>query len=81
MDASPALLPLVTGLAFPEAPRWHQGALWFSDFHLQRVMCASADGKVVTVVEPDDQPSGPGWLPDGRLLVVGMKKRQLLRLG
>lgn len=26
--ASPLLQPLVAGLAFPEAPRWHQGALW-----------------------------------------------------
>jgi sugar lactone lactonase YvrE len=80
MDASPALQPFITGLAFPEAPRWHQGALWFSDFYLQQVQCASATGKVITVAELDDQPSGLGWLPDGRLLVVGMKKRQLLRL-
>jgi sugar lactone lactonase YvrE len=80
MDASPALQPFVTGLAFPEAPRWRDGALWFSDFYLQRVQRATPDGKVVTVAELDDQPSGLGWLPDGRLLVVGMKKRQLLRL-
>ena len=28
----------------------------------------------------DDQPSGLGWLPDGRLLVVSMLDRKLLRL-
>ena len=33
-----------------------------------------------TIVELDDRPSGLGWSPQGRLLVVGMKKRQLLRL-
>jgi sugar lactone lactonase YvrE len=34
-----------------------------------------------TVVEvPDDEPSGLGWLPDGRLLVVGMKRRLVYRL-
>lgn len=75
-----ALLPFVSGLAFPEAPRWHAQALWFSDFYDQRVARAAADGTVETVVALDDQPSGLGWLPDGRLLVVGMKKRQLLRL-
>jgi sugar lactone lactonase YvrE len=24
---------LVDGLAFPECPRWHDDALWFSDQH------------------------------------------------
>jgi len=76
----PLLQPFVAGLAFPEAPRWHAGELWFSDFYLQRVCRASPAGCVRTVVELDDQPSGLGWLPDGRLLVVAMKKRQLLRL-
>jgi sugar lactone lactonase YvrE len=75
-----ALQPFLAGLAFPEAPRWHAGALWFSDFYLQRVQRASAAGAVETIAELEDQPSGLGWLPDGRLLVVGMKKRQLLRL-
>lgn len=76
----PELRPFLSGLAFPESPRWHAGALWFSDFYRQRVQRADADGAVETVAELDDQPSGLGWLPDGRLLVVGMTKRQLLRL-
>ena len=34
-----------------------------------------------TVVEiPDDEPSGLGWLADGRLLVVGMMRRVVDRL-
>ncbi|MEJ8839742.1 SMP-30/gluconolactonase/LRE family protein [Ramlibacter sp. AN1133] len=78
--SEPALQAFATGLAFPEAPRWHAGALWFSDFYLQRVCRATADGDVRTVVELDDQPSGLGWLPDGRLLVVAMHRRQVLRL-
>ena len=75
-----ALSPFVAGLAFPEAPRWRDGALWFSDFYDQRVARAAPDGSVETLATLDDQPSGLGWLPDGALLVVGMKKRQLLRL-
>jgi sugar lactone lactonase YvrE len=31
-------------------------------------------------LELDDQPSGLGWLPDGRLLVVAMKERAVKRL-
>ena len=79
MDPAPVLQPFLDQLAFPEAPRWHAGALWFSDFYLQRVQRATPDGRVETVLALDDQPSGLGWLPDGRLLVVGMNKRQLLR--
>ena len=76
-----ALRPFVSGLAFPEAPRWHGGALWFSDFYLHRVLRATPDGQVEAVAElPDDQPSGLGWLPGGQLLVVGMKKRRVLRI-
>ncbi len=30
-------------------------------------------------VEIEDQPSGLGWLPDGRLLFVAMKSQKLLR--
>src|SRR5690606_14217044 len=39
------------------------------------------DGKHDTVVEiAHDEPSGLGWLPDGRLLVVAMETQRLLRL-
>jgi sugar lactone lactonase YvrE len=74
------LEPLVTGLAFPEAPRWHDGALWFSDFYDHRVGRVGADGRVETVAEVPGQPSGLGWLPDGRLLIVSMNDRRLMRL-
>ena len=71
---------LLDGLAFPESPRWRNGELWFSDMTAQKVMRFSLDGKVSTVVEVPGQPSGLGWLPDGRLLVVSMEDRRLLRL-
>lgn len=70
---------VVEGLAFPEAPRWHDGKLWFSDFYTRKVHCVDADGKLSTVAEVPGQPSGLGWLPDGRLLVVSMHDRRLLR--
>lgn len=71
---------LLDGLAFPEGPRWHEGRLWFSDMHADVVMTVDLDGRSERVVEVPEQPSGLGWLPDGRLLVVSMKDRRLLRL-
>jgi sugar lactone lactonase YvrE len=37
-------------------------------------------GNATTVVTVPNQPSGLGWLPDGRLLVVSMIDRRLMRL-
>lgn len=71
---------LLEGLAFPEGPRWHDGRLWFSDMHADRVKRVGLDGKSEDVVEVPGRPSGLGWLPDGRLLVVSMADRRLLRL-
>ncbi len=71
---------LLDGLAFGEGPRWHDGKLWFSDVHAHEVMTVDVEGNAETVVEVPGQPSGLGWLPDGRLLVVSMTDRRLLRL-
>ncbi len=71
---------LLDGLVFGEGPRWHDGKLWFSDMHAHRVMTVNLDGKTETIAEVPGQPSGLGWLPDGRLLVVSMTDRRLLRL-
>ncbi len=78
MPASP-FTPLVGGFSFLEAPRWHDGRLWLSDFYTHRVIAVDTGGHVETVAEVPQQPSGLGWLPDGRLLVVSMRDRRLLR--
>jgi len=72
--------PFIEGLYFGEGPRWHDGRLWISDFYAHAVKAVSLDGKVETIVEVPGQPSGLGWLPDGRLLVVSMIDRRVLRL-
>jgi len=72
---------LLDGLVFGEGPRWHHGALWFSDMHAHRVVRMTMDGASDTVVRvEEDIPSGLGWLPDGRLLIVAMESGRLLRL-
>jgi sugar lactone lactonase YvrE len=70
---------LATGLYFGEGPRWHDGRLWFSDFNDHAVKTLDRDGKVETEFEVPNQPSGLGWLPDGRMLIVSMLDRKLLR--
>ena len=70
---------LLEGLTFPEGPRWHDGRLWFSDFYAHEVVAVDLDGRRETMAEVPGQPSGLGWTPDGRLLVVSMTDRRLLR--
>lgn len=77
--SSRATRVLAEGLYFGEAPRWREGRLWFSDFYAHAVKSVSLAGDVRTEVEIDDQPSGLGWMPDGSMLIVSMKKRQVLR--
>ncbi len=66
-----------TGLAFGEAPRWHEGRLWFSDFYRHGIFSLGDDGerREHTV---DTQPSGLGWRDDGTLLVVSMTDCKVL---
>ncbi|MES9826140.1 MAG: gluconokinase, GntK/IdnK-type [Candidatus Thiodiazotropha endolucinida] len=76
----PATQLLLDGLMFPEAPRWRDGWLWFTDQHAGRIVRVAPQGKAETVATLDDLPGGLGWLPDGRLLVVSMTKRRVLVL-
>jgi sugar lactone lactonase YvrE len=65
-----------------ECPRWHDGALWVSDMRGAQVLRFSPDGARSLVVTLDgDGPGGLGWLPDGRLLVVGMERRVVYVVG
>jgi sugar lactone lactonase YvrE len=72
--------PILDGLCFGEGPRWHEGKLWFSDMHAPNVMTVDLDGRSEVIVEVPGHPSGLGWTPDGRLLIVSMEDRRLLRL-
>jgi sugar lactone lactonase YvrE len=73
-------ITVASGFAFLEAPRWHDDRIWFSDFYTHRVLSAREDGSDLrTEAAVAQQPSGLGWLPDGRLLVVSMLDRKVLR--
>jgi len=68
------------GFAFTECPRWHGGQFYFSDVQGNRVCRLSATGRVETLLELADNPSGLGFLPGGDLLVVSVHDEKLLRV-
>ena len=70
---------LIDGLTFTEAPRWHEGRLYFSDFFTHQVLAVDTKGQLEKIVKTPYQPSGLGWLPDGSLLIVSMNDQKLLR--
>jgi sugar lactone lactonase YvrE len=75
----PQLQTLLTGLAFGESPRWHDGRLWFSDFGAQEVVAVDLEGNKEVIARISGTPMGLGFLPDGRLLIVSMRDGLLLR--
>jgi len=75
----PEFKTLVSGLSFTECPRWRNGRLYVSDFYTHRVLAMAMDGTTETVAQVPHQPSGLGFLPDGRMLIVSMRDRKVLR--
>jgi sugar lactone lactonase YvrE len=74
------LTTVLSERAYLECPRWHNGRLWVVDFYTYEVLSLAEDGSDVRVeASVPQQPSGLGWLPDGRLLVVSMRDATILR--
>ena len=42
------VVEVVDGLYFGEAPRWHEGRLWFSDFYEHAVLSEGVEGDLRT---------------------------------
>jgi len=63
---------ILSGLAYVESPRWHDGRLWFAHWGTDEVVAVGLDGKSEVVAHG---PGGLGWsidwLADGRLLTTG----------
>ena len=75
----PEFTTLISGLSFTECPRWRDGRLYVSDFYTHRVLAVAMDGTAETLAHVPQQPSGLGFLPDGRVLIVSMRDRKILR--
>jgi len=70
---------LMSGLAFPESPRWHDGRLWVSDWGAGEVIAIDADGRSEVVARLPSFPMCVDHLPDGQLIIVSSTDRRLLR--
>jgi len=70
---------LLTGGSYFEAPRWHDGRWWVSDFYRRHVLSVTPEGATEIVMEVPGQPAGLGWMPDGALCVVSMRDHKVLR--
>jgi sugar lactone lactonase YvrE len=73
--------PLLTGLVFPESPRWHGDRLWLADWGAQEIIAVDLEGNSEVVDHVASFPFSIDWLPDGRLLVISAADRRLLRAG
>jgi sugar lactone lactonase YvrE len=70
---------LLTGRGLVEAPRWHDGRLYFSDWTAGEVLAVDAGGHTEVVARVASLPLCSAWLPDGRLLIVSSADGLLLR--
>jgi sugar lactone lactonase YvrE len=70
---------LMSGLAFPESPRWHDDRLWLSDWGAHEVIAVDLEGRSEVVVRVPSFPMCIDWLPAGRLLIVSASEGLLLR--
>jgi sugar lactone lactonase YvrE len=65
---------LLSGLAFVESARWHEGRLWFAHWGTGEIVAVDLDGNAeVTGHGPGHLGWSIDWLPDGRLLVTGQE--------
>lgn len=79
MNSMPEPQTLMTGLVMGESPRWHDGRLWLSDMGANEVVAVDLTGNHELVASVPAMPTGTGWLPDGRMLIVSAGDGRLLR--
>ena len=72
---------IVSGLGFAEAPRWHDGRIWYVDFFSSAVERCTLDVHRERVATVDGMPGGLGFLPDGTPLVVAQREFRIYRIG
>lgn len=71
---------VVRGLTFPEAPRWHEGALWYIEIPGHRLRRLTVEGIDDVVAEFIDRPASVDFLPSGAAIVAMGDTLQLARL-
>ncbi|KAJ8540757.1 hypothetical protein ON010_g12467 [Phytophthora cinnamomi] len=78
----PKARTLLNDIIYGEGPRFRAsaGELYFTDMHDKKVIkyALATEERTLVYDDPEDMLSGLGWLPDGRLLISSMNKRQVL---
>ncbi|MGW4161384.1 SMP-30/gluconolactonase/LRE family protein [Streptomyces sp. NPDC004788] len=69
---------LLAGRGLVEAPRWHDGRLYFSDWSAGEVLAVDLAGTSEVIARVRSLPLCSAWLPDGRLLIVSSPDGRLL---
>jgi sugar lactone lactonase YvrE len=72
---------LAAGFSFPEAPRWHEGQLWFVDRDGPVVYTMPLRGRPEPVATVAPKVMGLGFPAGGLPLVVSQAERRIYRLG
>ena len=73
------LRTVLYGGRYFEAPRWHDGRLWFVDCSARTLLSISPSGGCQEHTSfADDTPCGLGILSDGTLVVLMMFSKRLL---
>lgn len=68
-----------TGFSWPEAPRWHRGALWISDVHNFRIAQVQDGQNAKTVLDVAERPAGMDFTSGGDLLYATSLAARLYR--
>jgi len=77
MSSSRQMQTLLSGRAFVESPRWHDGRLWFSDWLTGEIISVDLRGNSEVMFRVTSFPFSIDWLPDGHL--VATSGTQVLR--
>ena len=70
---------LVDECGYLESPRWHDDALWLSDFDARQVLAVREGGDVRIVAEIEGVPSGLAFVETG-LLVASMRDQKIVHV-
>src|SRR3989454_8004492 len=70
---------LMTGIAFGESPRWHEGRLGSCGWGAQELIAVDLEGRSEVMARVPSFPFCIDWLRDGRLLIVSASERRLIR--
>jgi sugar lactone lactonase YvrE len=71
---------LISGLSFPESPRWHDQRLYVCDWAAEQLIAVDLDGHHEVIAHVPSFPFCIDWTPQGQLLINAARQRAVLTL-